>query len=307
MAVNYLNHMPAACVFAVGDDAARFLQSQFSNDLQKHGERPCVYGLWLDRKGRIVADSHILGLRPMEFLLFSHTSPARTIIDKLQAFIVADDVELEDRSSRFAVTTLWGDGTEALLRAWGFRLPREGGFVEQGGIHLFRDRRMRGECYELLYPEDASDWVLRRVSEPANGHTPRKASEAAAEAERILAGVPSIPRDCAGETLPQELGLDVNAVSFDKGCYLGQEVMSRVRQTGRHTREMRRLRLSGNPGSLPAAVVDDGETEPVGQLTSAAQADDGTWVGLATLRRKVIDKLPEHLRAGSATAVLEKA
>jgi hypothetical protein len=70
-----LNHMPAALRFCRGDDAARFLQARFPMPCKSMASGLCL-GLWLDRKGRIVADSHILGLRRRSSP-FSHTSPAR--------------------------------------------------------------------------------------------------------------------------------------------------------------------------------------------------------------------------------------
>lgn len=303
MAVNYISRNPAACIVAEGEDAPRFLQSQFSNDLEGPPERCCAYGLWLDRKGRIVADSHVLRIGPLRYLLFSYESPAAIIREKLEAFIIADDVTLTDRTAAMGCTSFWGEGTEALLRNWGFRIPARGEFVDQGGILLFQGRRSACQSYDLAYPEDAGDWVLQRLNETGNGQSPRKATAAEVDLERIRSGIPGIPRDCGADSIPQELGMEA-AVSFTKGCFIGQEVMARVRQTGRYTRQLVQVQLSANPGALPAALSADGEETPAGTLTSAV-ADGGTWLGFALVRRKLLDQGVQTFTSGSVSATVE--
>src|SRR5271155_1333996 len=86
------------CVLRVsGPDAAIFLQGQFTNDLRNILPRQSVYGLWLDRKGRVMADSYVLKSEDgADFLVVSVSSPAPTVERRLQDFIVADDVAIED-------------------------------------------------------------------------------------------------------------------------------------------------------------------------------------------------------------------
>ena len=132
----------------------------------------------------------------------------------------------------------------------------------------------------------------------------READPAVLEGARILTGVPRVGVDTGPSTLVQEAGLEDVAVSFDKGCYLGQETVARAQFRGRVNRTLRRLRLDELPAQLPAPVTHEGKD--VGAVTSAVALDDGA-VGLAILRRQV----PPGARVGvgdpEVAAIVEEA
>ncbi len=302
--VNFLRTRPTAWIRVTGEDSAQFLQSQFSNDLLVNPDvKACVYGLWLDRKGRIAADSFVFRIKPNEFILGSYDSPAAAIISKLEAFIIADDVELEDETDSMMLLSLWGDGSAQAMTNWGFRIPAAGAYVEQGGMFVTQGRRSDSGSLDIYFPEDGEDWILQRLSEK-NSVKLVKADEADAELERIRCAIPSISKEAAGGVIPQELALEGTAVSFNKGCYLGQEVMARVRQTGRFTRQLHKLRLDSQPPATPATLtLDDAE---VGQLTSAARDPDEGWIGLALLKKNRLEGVQgPFLLENNANATLE--
>src|SRR5438876_590876 len=88
---------PAAWLRVSGTDAANFLQGQFTNELRGIDSRDAVYGLWLNVKGKVVADSFVLrGAAADEFWIGSYSSPAKTIVERLEGFVIADDVVIED-------------------------------------------------------------------------------------------------------------------------------------------------------------------------------------------------------------------
>jgi folate-binding protein YgfZ len=97
---------------------------------------------------------------------------------------------------------------------------------------------------------------------------------------RILAAIPSVPGDIGPSDLPNEGGLDVDAISYSKGCYLGQEVMARIKSLGRVRRTLVRVAGTGAPPPLPAPLWQSGRKE--GELRSAAVTGDG-YVGLALI------------------------
>src|SRR5690606_5418111 len=102
------------------------------------------------------------------------------------------------------------------------------------------------------------------------------------ERVRIQAGVPAVPRDLGIGDLPAEGGLDEEAISFTKGCYLGQEVMARLRSMGRVRRRL--MRVSSPQGACPAVPADvyHGDRR-IGEVRSAVALPAGGWVGLAML------------------------
>ena len=285
MALHFFQHVPAACIEASGEDASRFLQSQFSNDLETTAARACVYGLWLDRKGRVAADSFVLGRAGGAYLLLSPTSPGGVILQKLEAFIIADDVALEERAGALHCTSIWGAGAGACLLRMGFELPANGEYAERDGMLLHRGRTSRADSFDIVHPPGEAA-TLRRALEDAGGQA---AAPQEAEAERIRSRIPAIPRDCGSEAIPQELGIAPDSVSFTKGCFIGQEVMARVRQTGRYTRQLVPVELKSDPGTLPLPVFAIDDPAPAGELTTAAPGD-GRWIGLALMRRKALEQ-----------------
>ncbi|MEX2044537.1 MAG: hypothetical protein WD941_04230, partial [Opitutus sp.] len=105
-------HWHPACWLRVGgEDAFSFLQGQFTNDLRALDTKPAVYGLWLDVKGKVVADSFVLKGRHQDgFWIGSYASPARIIRERLESHIIADDVTVEDLTREWAGIAVFGGG-----------------------------------------------------------------------------------------------------------------------------------------------------------------------------------------------------
>lgn len=257
------SYRPRCLLRATGADTATFLQGQFTNDLGHIEPRQSVYGLWLDRKGHVVADSNVIrGDDPNEFWIASVSSPAEVIARHLGGHIVADDVEIADETDGWHGTSLIGDGVGAWLAA-----------EARPGL-LFAGRRSNGENWE---------WIQRGAGPapvPAGfaGASVLCASEV--ERMRIEAGIPRVPIDIGPADLPNEGGLDAQAISYSKGCYLGQEVMARLKSMGRVRRTLVRVRGRGPLPPLPAALWLGDRKE--GDLRSGV-ADAEGFTGLALL------------------------
>src|ERR1017187_4419327 len=109
-------YLPACLLRASGSDAATFLQGQFTNDLSRLEPGRSVYGLWLDRKGRVVADSHVVCAQDgAGFWIVSISSPAPVVARRLGDYIVADDVVIEDATAAWRGLSLIGEGTGSWL------------------------------------------------------------------------------------------------------------------------------------------------------------------------------------------------
>ena len=254
-------YRPAGILRVTGPDAHTFLQGQFTNDLSKIVPRGHVYGLWLDRKGRVVADSQVvMTASGGEFLIASMASPAAAIERHLGGHIIADDVAIADETAAWHGISLAGPGSGAWLN--GEAVP---GFA-------FPGRRGSGENWEWLFPEADSAAVGAAVSGA------RILDAADVERARILAGIPSVPGDIGPSDLPNEGGLDRDAISYSKGCYLGQEVMARIKSLGRVRRALVRVHGAGAVPALPAALWGGDRRE--GEIRSAVPGPGG-FDGLA--------------------------
>ena len=252
---------PAACLRVSGDDSLTFLQGQFTNDLQQGKNAGATYGLWLNQKGKVLADSFVRKTSPQEAWIVSYFSPAAVIRERLEAYIIADDVVIEDVSDAYAALTLFGDVNPAGLRLG-------------AGAWAFRGRRDAAVCTEFIFPRTESTALaesLGRGEELGVEETERR---------RMAAGIPAVPADIGPADLPNEGGLESVAISYTKGCYLGQEVMARLKSMGQVRRRLLRVRGTGEVPTRPAALFQ-GE-QRVGELRSAVRTGDG-WIGLAML------------------------
>jgi folate-binding protein YgfZ len=258
-----------------GHDAYTYLQGQFTQDL-KGPAGSVSYGLWLNQKGRVIADSHILRLGDNDFCVISFDSPAQVVRERLEAYLVADEVVIENELEELTGLAVWGEGTgEAVTKLTGSR-PLAGRWSEKDGIRAFAGRRSAAENYELLMPSTRhGDFCgsLRAMGLKETDAT-------AAERERILGGLPAVPADIGLNDLPNEGGLDEAAISYTKGCYLGQEVMARLKNLGQIRRRLHVVQGSGEPPLSATALYQHGRK--VGELRSSARDGSG-FVAMAML------------------------
>ncbi|MBI5688768.1 MAG: folate-binding protein [Verrucomicrobia bacterium] len=264
---------PACWLRVHGADAASFLQGQFSNDLrllERPGE-PAVYGLWLSTKGKVLADSFVVrGSGTDEYWVGSYFSRAEVVRSRLESFIVADEVVVEDETSGWTAVTVWGPGVG------------QGENLARGGeAYLFPGRRGGGPSLECVFRRGSG---VAAMAASLAGR--RLAAEEVARA-RIGERIPAVPQEIGPGDLPAEGGLDADAVSFTKGCYLGQEVMARLRSMGQVRRRLVRVKGAGDvPAGLPAPLFLAGRQ--VGDLRSAVAGNAGGWVGLAMVSRLAV-------------------
>lgn len=278
-----------------GSDALSFLQGQFTNELRGLAPGAAVYGLWLTVKGKVLADSFVVraGLKGQTsaavgeagadvYWVGSYHSPAAVIRERLEAFVIADDVVIEDATPDWEGVTVWGGETER--RA-----------AEQGRVgFVFPSRRsapsVSGANANASPPASASaawDWVFPAAQRDAAAASALAAlpvlTATDAEQRRIATGTPAVPADIGAADLPNEAGLEATAISFTKGCYLGQEVMARLKSMGQVRRRLLRVRgTSAAPAALPAALFAG--DKKLGELRSVAPDPAGSgFIGLAML------------------------
>jgi len=247
-----------------GEDAADFLHSQFSNDLRPFQPGLASYGLGLDVKGKVVADSWVWCAGPEEFRIFSEYCLPEIIAEKLERHIIADDVEIEVLAQPAAVAFIGaGEGFAALP------LP-------DGALARLPGRRAVQPAWEYVFADVAGrDAFVAR-------HAAARIAEKERQQLRLQAGVAMVPAEIGPGELPGEGGLDVDAVAFSKGCFLGQEVVARMRNLGKATRQLYLLRGEGSPPRCPATLCNaDGKA--AGEVRTAFPDGDG-WFGVALLK-----------------------
>lgn len=272
----------AAWLWIDGEDAAGYLQGQVSGNLQGVGSSG-LYTLLLDHKGKVQADAFI-GVEKGRYWAGSYAVPAAVLKARLDAFVVADDVTVEDRTAEMGGIAVLGSGARTLVAEARAALSGEG--------VVFPGRRCAEENIEWILPRDrqgaALSWLRERSAGGAN-----VIDAAQLQRRRILAGIPSVPVDAGPGDLPQEAGLG-DAVSYDKGCYVGQEVMARLKTRGRLRRRLRQVRGSGPvpPAGAPLYL----EARKAGEMRSGA-ADQQGFIAWAMLAADVVSGASLRLKA----------
>ena len=277
--------MPKARLQVTGEDAATFLQGQFSNDLRRAEPNPATYGLWLNHKGRCLADSHVLQRGPQRFDVISQHTPAAIIRERLESYIIADDVAVADVTSEAAGVLIAGARASAVVgHLLGKPTPEGREFVATGERIALPGRCCEKPSWLLVMPPGDADAVR---AELARENVRCVAADAVAR-RRIAAGIPRVPDDLGPEDLPMEGGLEHDAISFTKGCYLGQEVMARLHNLGQVRRRLFVVQFAAGvtwSGERPALFAG---TQKVGELRTVAPAGEadgkGDAIGLAMLQ-----------------------
>src|SRR5258708_39310549 len=244
--------VPGAVLRVSGEDALTFLQGQFTNDLRSSGPESAVYGLWLSAKGKVLADSFVLQLGPKEFFLVSYFVRSEELKARLDAFVIADDVVIEDETGRWTAVALWGDGLSNVLAKCQLDAPSPKALLRHADGFVINGRHVRRANLDFILSANTRSEQLSKLLQEA-GASLVGADDL--ERARIVDGIPAVPKDIGPQDLPNEGGLESDSVSFSKGCFTGQEVMARLKSMGKVLRSL--VRISGKcliPSLFPVAV-----------------------------------------------------
>jgi folate-binding protein YgfZ len=266
-----------------GDDAREWLQGQVTNQTEDARPGDTVYGFILTLKGRVLADVWMLFDEDRVWLEVP-SAQVQAVQERLDRYIIMEDVDLAHRSD---LALLAAEGPKATdVRPGGWPSARLG---RSGRVWLVPNPQLETELAH----------ATARAAELGGGAF----GEDAWAALHVVRGRPRFGVDFGEFTYPQESGLAPVAVSFRKGCYIGQETVVMLENRGKAPKTLWRWTLSGGvPSSLPATV--DRAGQPVGQITSAVSTG-GTTLALGFLKRGEDENL-DGLAVGGASARAEQ-
>jgi folate-binding protein YgfZ len=252
-----------------GAEAAEFLQGQITNDVEGLAPGDGCYAAFLTHKGKMRGDMRVL--RGEDWIWIDteqETLPA--LARTIQMYSIGRDVSHRDVSAERAILSLVGPAARAALEA---EPPRhEHAHVEgEHGLYVTTDLGVDVICAA----EEAGRVRAALGVEEVSAQT--------AECRRIETGRPRHGLDTDVDTIPQEAGLNERAVSFTKGCYVGQETVARLHYKGRPNRHLRGLRLTQPPNR--GDIVELGE-RTIGSIGSACVSPRHGPIALAVLRRE---------------------
>lgn len=233
-----------------GADRLRYLNGQMTNDLRKAARGLTIHACVLSAKGKINADVFVTA-EAEAFLLDAEAEMREPLAARLERYVIADDVQIEDVTDEFALFHLLGGDASAwpdeslAPSAERFGLP---------GTDLWLPRGQYDSALQAL----AARWPM--------------CDEECAETFRIERGIPRWGRELTEEIIPTEANLEATTIDYAKGCYIGQEVISRIKMSGQTNKRLCGL-IAREGGPLSAGM----------RLTTPDEGKDAGWITSATV------------------------
>jgi len=264
-----------------GTEARTFLNGQVSNDIEALEPGSGCFATFLTPKGKMLGDLRVLVTGPPqdEVLLDTERVALQALFDLLRRATIGFDVELHKRTLQTAELALVGPGARAVAGA--DDLPAE--------EYANRPATIAGSDVRVVATDMGVDVLcaaeeLEGVSAALISAGAVPVSEADVDVLRVERGRPRFGVDLDETVIPQEGGLNARAVSFTKGCYVGQETVARLHWRGKPNRHLRGLRLSA---PVPAGTGLLAADKTVGTVTSPVHSPRHGDIALALVRREV--------------------
>ena len=246
-----------------GADRVRFLNGQITNDIRKATETSVVEACVLNAKGKM--DAHLFVRADGDsFLIDADPALQPTLQARLERFIIADDVEIQDVTAQLSILHVIGANSPQIpTPARVVSVNRFG----SGGRDLW--------CNANQSDQTAADLAKRF----------RYCDEDCAELLRIEQGIPRWGRELTGEIIPVEANLEQRCIDYEKGCYIGQETISRMKMSGQRNKQLCGLiSLTGSALTPGTHLVAGTERKDVGWVTSATRRG-GREIALGYIKR----------------------
>jgi len=289
-----LSHRSRVCL--AGEDRVRFLNGQVTNNIKTLSPGQGCYAALVTAKGRMESDLHVHCLED-ELLLDFEPGLTSKVTERLEKYIVADDVQVVDLKPHYGLVSVQGPKAAAVAA----RLALSGPLPDTeyhsalitddaiGELVIVARPRVVVGGFDLYVPTAALGTVMDRLVALVQAVGGRACGWDAFEMARIEAGIPRFGQDMDETNIPLEAGLEQRAVRYNKGCYVGQEVINRIHSVGQVSKALRGLVLPVDLDPLPSRgdkLIHEGRE--VGYVTSSLNsATFKRPIALGYVRREI--------------------
>jgi folate-binding protein YgfZ len=225
-----------------GADRLRYLNGQISNDLRKASDNVAIHACVLNAKGKLNADG-FFRTEGEAFLVDADAAVRETLAARLERYIIADNVQVEDVTEQFALLHVIGD-------------------------------EMRGACSRRFAENGFDIWASRDLQAEISAEFSSRLTfcdATCAEVLRIELGIPRWAHELSEEIIPTEANLEAETIDYGKGCYIGQEVISRMRMSGQTNKRL--CGLVANSALSAGLRLTNSDGKDVGGITSATWSE----------------------------------
>lgn len=279
-----------------GRDRTRWLNGMVTNNIRDLAPGNGVYAFVLNAQGHVLGDLYVFN-RGESLVAEIEREQSANLVPLLRRYIIMDKVEIEDLRDEISVIGLTGPKSHQALASIGLNadsgpLQPVDAVWNDVTLTLVRGDNSCVPSYEIWAPPEKINPILDQLARA--GAEP--VSDESLEIFRILCGIPKFGQDIKERTLPQETGQD-RALNFTKGCYIGQEIVERIRARGAVHRTFTGFELEGATPAAGTKVQSEGKD--VGEITSVlAVPFQDRRLALGLLRKEYLDRA---LKAGEAT------
>jgi len=278
-------------VKVTGPDRLTFLHGMVTNDVKGMSAASVLYAALLTAKGAMVADVHLV-LREEDVLLLVEPGLAKPVLEHLRRFLISEEAEVHEASGEFGQLSLVGPRGWALARRV-FGLPGDAppaaqallGGIEKHAVAVLPSGLLLPGV-DVLVSAEGLEAVFTALFDEGSDEGLRPAGFTALEVQRVERGVPRYGADMDERTIPLEANLE-RALHYQKGCYIGQEVIARATFRGHMNKRLVGL-LLGKAHPAPRTELFLGERK-VGFLTSVVHSTRlGQQVALGYVHRDAL-------------------
>lgn len=256
----------------LGGDREKFLHGQVTNDLLGLRAGQGAYAALVTAKGRIESDLFIYKLNE-ELLLDFEPGLAPKVIARLERYVIAEDVQIVDVSSAYKLLSVQGPAAESILKGipWAQALPQDpltwrSSALPQGELYIMRNNRFGPPGFDLFVPAEAAVEIAQTLKTTGA----RRVNTVATETVRIENAIPRYGVDMDESNLAPETGIQKRAISYAKGCYIGQEIIARIRTYGQVAKALRLVRFETGTSPAPRGTRLFHQAKEIGSVTSSA-------------------------------------
>jgi tRNA-modifying protein YgfZ len=245
---------PRVKLRVTGGDAFRFLNGQITNNLAKASASGAIEASVLTAKGKLCAHLFLSKENEGTFLLDADAELHEDLPVRLDRYIIADDVQIEDVTEHFSIFHFLAESPPTL----------------SSSMRTIAARRFGSTGWDVWSPVEQTSEIRRQSAEDFD-----LCDEACAEVRRIELGIPRWGYELTAEIIPIEANLEESSIDYGKGCYIGQEVVSRMKMSGQRNKSLCGLvSLSGAALEPGARLASKGDPEKdAGWITSATKSE----------------------------------
>lgn len=261
----FLDLAPRTKLRVTGADRARYLNGQLTNDLKKANESTAIASCLLNAKGKI-ENFILVSVAGDSFVIDAERDLEGKLAARLERYVIADDVQVEDVSSQFSIFHVFGVAVP--------ELPKK--------CRIVSAKRFPTPGHDIWVENAGREYVFGMLNDRLKFW-----DDPTAEIFRIETGTPRWGRELTDEIMPVEADLEADAVDYEKGCYVGQEVVSRMKMSGQRNKKLSGfISVDERPLEPGMKLYGIGEEKEVGWITSAVHSRRlGKAIALGFLKR----------------------